>query len=141
MNLPPVLKVVGLLLISNSIMTLAWYGPLKFLQGRGLIPVIIISWSIALLEYAFVVPANRIGAVSLSGFQLKIIQEIVTLIVFIAFARLVLGEKLRWNYGVSFILIAAAAYFAFAFNDHQQSIDQEIQKKGPGPSQPSVDAK
>jgi hypothetical protein len=114
---PSLYKVAGLLLVSNLFMTFAWYGHLKFLHGRAIIPVILISWGIALFEYCFAVPANRLGSGSLSGFQLKIIQEIVTLTVFMGFARFVLGEKMRWNYAVSFALIAAAAWFAFAFRD------------------------
>ena len=115
MNTATLLKVGGLLLISNVFMTYAWYGHLKYLHGRPLLPVILISWGIALIEYCFAVPANRIGNGDFSGFQLKVIQEVVTLTVFIGFARLVLGEKFRWNHGVSFALLALAAWFAFAF--------------------------
>lgn len=114
---PVLWKVVAMLAVSNTFMTFAWYGHLKYLHGRALPLVILISWGIAFFEYCFAVPANRIGSEALSGFQLKIVQEIVTLTVFVGFARFVLGEKLRWNHGVSFLLIAAAAYFAFAFSD------------------------
>ena len=114
---PILWKVAGLLLVSNAFMTFAWYGHLKFLHDRPIVPVVLISWGIAFAEYCFAVPANRYGSTGLSGFQLKIVQEIVTLTVFIGFARLVLGEKMRWNHGVSFLLIAAAAWFAFAFKD------------------------
>lgn len=114
---PVLWKVAGLLLVSNLFMTFAWYGHLKYLHGKAIVPVILISWGIAFVEYCFAVPANRFGSATLSGFQLKIVQEIVTLTVFIGFARVVLGEKMRWNHGVSFLLIAAAAWFAFAFQD------------------------
>jgi uncharacterized protein (DUF486 family) len=110
-------KVAAMLLVSNTFMTFAWYGHLKYLHGRALLLVILIAWGIAFFEYCFAVPANRIGSAVLSGFQLKILQEIVTLTVFVGFARFVLGEKMRWNHGVSFLLIAAAAWFAFAFPD------------------------
>ena len=130
MNLPPILKVAALLLISNTFMTCAWYGHLKYLHDRPIFLVILISWGIALIEYTFAVPANRLGSATLSGFQLKIIQEVVTLIVFVIFAKLVLGEKLRWNYGVSFLLLAGAAYFAFAFGTPGGSVAQQLGQKG-----------
>ena len=126
MNLTPLLKVAVLLLISNTFMTCAWYGHLKYLHDRPIFWVILISWGIALIEYSFAVPANRLGSATLSGFQLKIIQEVVTLIVFVIFAKLVLGEKLRWNYGVSFLLLAGAAYFAFAFGTPGGSVAQQL---------------
>ncbi len=110
-----ILKTGSLLVLSNTFMTCAWYGHLKWLHNKPLIPVILISWGIAFFEYCLAVPANRIGSASLSGFQLKIIQEIITLTIFVIFARLVLNETMRWNHLVSFILIAGAAVFAFAF--------------------------
>jgi uncharacterized protein (DUF486 family) len=77
--------------------------------------VILIAWGIAFFEYCFQVPANRIGFKVLDGYQLKILQEIITLIVFVIFAKLVLGEDMKWNYVVSFAFLACAAYFAFGF--------------------------
>ena len=77
--------------------------------------MIFIAWGIAFFEYCFQVPANRIGFRVLDGYQLKILQEIITLLVFVVFAKLVLGEDLRWNYLVSFAFLAGAAFFAFAF--------------------------
>jgi uncharacterized protein (DUF486 family) len=75
--------------------------------------VILASWGIAFFEYLLMVPANRIGyANGMTGYQLKVMQEVITLGVFVAFAWLVLGEKLTWNYAVSFLLILAAVYFA-----------------------------
>ena len=103
------MKTVLLLACSNLFMTLAWYGHLKFkfLEGKSLVTVIFVSWGIAFFEYCLMVPANRGGYLSgeFTGYQLKIIQEAITLGVFALFAWLVLKEKLTWNYGVSFGLI------------------------------------
>jgi uncharacterized protein len=93
---------VFLLLISNTFMTFAWYGHLK----RR-------SMGMALGEYCFQVPANRIGYGRFNGYQLKIIQECITLLVFVVFAYFYLGEALRWNYAVSLVLVLAAVMFAF----------------------------
>lgn len=112
------MKTILLLTASNIFMTFAWYGQLKLqvFQGRSLAVVILMSWGIAFFEYCLMVPANRHGyATGMSGYQLKIAQEVITLLVFVAFAWLVLGEKLRWNYAVSFVLILGAVYFAVAF--------------------------
>lgn len=109
------MKTFLLLLASNLFMTFAWYGQLKlkFFEGRSLGFVILASWGIAFFEYLLMVPANRIGyANGMTGYQLKVMQEVITLGVFVAFAWLVLGEKLTWNYAVSFLLILAAVYFA-----------------------------
>lgn len=97
-------------------MTFAWYGHLKFLHDQPLWVTVLISWSIAFFEYCLMVPANRLGYHSFSGYQLKIMQEVITLTVFVGFAWLVLGEKLRWNYAVSLLFIALAVLFAFGFN-------------------------
>ena len=109
------MKTVLLLAISNLFMTLAWYGHLKYLRGSKwpLFAVILISWGIAFFEYCFQVPANRIGYTTFSATQLKILQEVISLVVFSFFALAVLGEKLRWNHGVSFLLLLGAVYFAF----------------------------
>jgi uncharacterized protein (DUF486 family) len=112
------MKTILLLTASNIFMTFAWYGQLKFkiFEGKPLWLVILMSWSIALLEYSFMVPANRLGyAGGFSAYQLKIIQEVVTLTVFVVFAWLFLQERLAWNYAVSFALILLAVVFAFAF--------------------------
>jgi uncharacterized protein (DUF486 family) len=113
------MKTILLLVASNIFMTLAWYGHLKFkfLEGKSLLTVILVSWGIAFFEYCLMVPANRGGYLSgeFSGYQLKIIQECVTLLVFVVFAWLVLKEKLTWNYAVSFALIVLAVWFATAF--------------------------
>ena len=113
------MKTVLLLVGSNIFMTLAWYGQLKFkwLEGKSLLFVILASWGIAFFEYCLMVPANRAGYFSggFSGYQLKIIQECITLVVFVGFAWLVLKEKITWNYAVSFALIVLALWFATAF--------------------------
>lgn len=93
-------------------MTAAWYGHLRF-RDVALWKVVLISWGIAFFEYCLQVPANRLGYGQFSAFQLKIIQEVITLAVFVAFAVLWLGERVRWNYGVALALILAAVYFAF----------------------------
>ena len=109
------MNTVLLLFCSNVFMTFAWYGHLKYGHGWPLWKAIGVSWAIALLEYCLAVPANRLGYSHFSGFQLKIIQECVTLVVFIGFAMWFLKEKLAWNYLVAFALIGLAAIFAFAF--------------------------
>ena len=106
------MRTILLLLGSNLFMTAAWYGHLKY-RSVALWKVILISWGIAFFEYCLQVPANRFGYGQFSAFQLKILQEVITLIVFIGFASLWLGERLRWNYGVALALILAAVYFAF----------------------------
>jgi len=106
------MKTVALLTISNTFMTFAWYGHLKY-KDVALWKVILISWSIAFFEYIFQVPANRIGHATFTAAQLKIIQEVITLVVFGVFSIYYLREQLKWNYIVSFILILGAVYFAF----------------------------
>ena len=108
------MRTILLLTVSNIFMTFAWYGHLKY-RDVPLFKVIVVSWMIAFFEYCFQVPGNRIGFKILDGYQLKILQEIITLVVFVVFAKLVLGEDLKWNYMVSFALLAGAAWFAFAF--------------------------
>jgi uncharacterized protein (DUF486 family) len=110
---------MGLLLLSNTFMTCAWYGHLKYLENRPLWLVILIAWGIAFFEYCFQVPANRIGFQALDGYQLKILQEIITLVVFVVFAKFVLGESMRWNHVVAFAFLAGAAFFAFAFKSEK----------------------
>ncbi|MEI9940582.1 MAG: DMT family protein [Pseudomonadota bacterium] len=106
------MRTILLLIGSNLFMTAAWYGHLKY-RGVALWKVILISWGIAFFEYCLQVPANRLGYGEFSAFQLKIIQEVITLVVFLGFATFWLGERLRWNYGVALALILAAVYFAF----------------------------
>ena len=102
-----------LLTISNTFMTLAWYGHLKF-PGKALWLVVLASWGIAFFEYWFVVPANRIGyAAGLNLAQLKIMQEVITLIVFAGFMVVVMGERLKWNHAAAFVCMIAAVAFVF----------------------------
>jgi uncharacterized protein (DUF486 family) len=109
------MSTILLLTFSNVFMTFAWYGHLKYGHDWPLWRAILVSWGIALLEYCLAVPANRLGYVEFSGFQLKIIQEVVTIVVFMAFAILYLKEKVAWNYLVAFAFLGVAAFFAFAF--------------------------
>lgn len=107
------LRTALLLLGSNLFMTLAWYGFLKE-KSIPLWKAILLSWGIAFFEYCLMIPANRHGYTNgMSGFQLKILQEIITLIIFTLFAVFYLREPFKWNYAVSFTLILGAVYFAF----------------------------
>jgi uncharacterized protein (DUF486 family) len=115
MTIPPHMipfMTVGLLLASNIFMTFAWYGHLKF-KATPLMIVILISWGIAFFEYCLQVPANRMGHGIFNAAQLKTIQEILTLVVFVVFSVFYLHEPIRWNYLVGFGLIIAAAFFIF----------------------------
>lgn len=103
---------VILLTISNVFMTIAWYGHLKF-KNSALWKVILISWLIAFVEYCFQVPANRFGHYQFSAAQLKIIQEVITLVVFAVFSILYLKEELKWNYVVGFCMLLGAVFFVF----------------------------
>ena len=103
---------IVLLTCSNVFMTFAWYGHLKF-KSKPLLLVILASWGIAFFEYVLQVPANRWGNSVYSASQLKIIQEVITLSVFVVFAIFYLGEKIRWNYVAAFVCIVAAVAFAF----------------------------
>lgn len=103
---------VILLTISNIFMTFAWYGHLKY-KSTALWVVILVSWGIALLEYCFQVPANRIGHEYFDAAQLKIMQEVITLVVFSVFSVTYLKENLKWNYIVGFLFIVLAVFFVF----------------------------
>jgi uncharacterized protein (DUF486 family) len=108
------LKTISLLVASNVFMTIAWYGHLKF-KEIPLWKAILVSWAIAFVEYCLMVPANRNGyAHGMSGFQLKMTQELITLIVFSVFAIFVLKEPFHWKYLVSFLFLLGAAYFMFS---------------------------
>jgi len=107
------MRTIGLLIASNIFMTFAWYGHLKQ-TGVPLWKAILASWAIAFFEYCLMVPANRLGYGSgFSGFQLKLTQEVITLVVFAVFAVFYLKEPLRWNYLVSFFFLLGAVYFMF----------------------------
>ncbi len=110
------MRTIACLLVSNCFMTYAWYGHLK--KGTAdtpLFKLILISWGIAFFEYLFMVPANnRFGLKEgYSPFQLKTIQEVISLVVFCLFALFFLKEPFRWNYAVAFVLIIGAVYFMF----------------------------
>src|ERR1043165_4402136 len=114
---------IGLLIISNIFMTLAWYGHLKFkqwgwLEKSGWFVIILVSWGLAFFEYCFQVPANKIGFKENGGpyslFQLKVIQEVITLTVFVLFARLFFSnEQLNYNHFIAAMLLVGAVFFAF----------------------------
>lgn len=107
------IKTILLLILSNIFMTIAWYGHLKE-KGMPLWKAIILSWFIAFFEYCLMVPANRLGYMNgVSGFQLKITQEVITLIVFTIFAVVYLKEPFQPKYLISFLFILGAVYFAF----------------------------
>ncbi|WP_116964295.1 DMT family protein [Fastidiosibacter lacustris] len=108
---PPILSIL-LLTASNIFMTFAWYGHLKF-KTAPLFIVILISWGIAFFEYCLQVPANRIGHGHFSAVELKTIQEVITLLVFMAFSVLYLGENIHWNHLAGFAFIALGAFFIF----------------------------
>lgn len=122
----PLLKslwTIGLLVLSNIFMTLAWYGHLRFKDfewGRslGLFAVILLSWGMAFFEYVLQVPANRIGHMSNGGpftlVQLKVIQEVITLVVFVVFSLVAFkNEALRWNHALAGLLLVAAVWLVF----------------------------
>ena len=107
------MRTVLLLIASNIFMTFAWYGHLKHTQ-TPLWQAILVSWGIALFEYMLMVPANRYGFENgMNGFQLKITQEVITLLVFSVFAVLYLKEPFHWKYLVSFGFLMGAVYFMF----------------------------
>ncbi|MCC6837259.1 MAG: DMT family protein [Bacteroidia bacterium] len=114
---------IVLLILSNTFMTFAWYGHLKFkemkwFENLGLISVVLISWGIALFEYFFQVPANRMGFRENGGpfslVELKVIQEAITLVVFVAFTLIFFkNEELKWNHLLGFVFLILAVYFIF----------------------------
>jgi len=107
------IRTIVLLLFSNIFMTIAWYGHLKN-NSLPLWKAIVISWGIAFFEYCLMVPANRIGYLNgVNAFQLKMTQEVITLIVFAVFAVLYLKEPFHWKYLVSFAFLLGAVYFMF----------------------------
>lgn len=114
---------VGLLVLSNTFMTIAWYGHLKFAEMKwfsklGLVSIVLISWGIALFEYFFQVPANRIGFKDHGGpfslIELKVLQEVITLVVFSIFTIVLFKtETFKWNHLIGFIFLILAVYFVF----------------------------
>ena len=108
----PFVAPILLLSVSNIFMTFAWYGQLKY-PSAPLWLLIPAGWGLALFEYCLAVPANKIGHQVYSAAQLKTMQEVITLLVFAIFSVTYLGEALRWNHIVAFVLICLAAFFAF----------------------------
>ncbi|MFP8967377.1 DMT family protein [Pokkaliibacter sp. CJK22405] len=109
----PVFSTVGLLMLSNVFMTFAWYAHLKNLADKPWILAVVISWSIAFFEYLLQVPANRIGHEVMTVGQLKILQEIITLTIFVPFTVFYLKEKLTWDYLWAGLCMLGAVYFMF----------------------------
>jgi uncharacterized protein (DUF486 family) len=106
---------IVLLTFSNLFMTFAWYGHLKY-KEKPLLFVILTSWGVAFFEYVLQVPANRWGSNVYSPAQLKIMQEVITLLVFCGFAVVYLNEKIRWNHIAAFVCVLGAVAFAFLPN-------------------------
>ncbi len=108
----PQIAPIIMLVASNVFMTFAWYGHLKF-KSTPLLIAIVVSWGIAFVEYCLAVPANRIGSAAYSTAQLKTMQEVITLCVFVVFSTFFLREQLGWNHLIGFALITAGAAFVF----------------------------
>ncbi|MFZ6749784.1 DMT family protein [Undibacterium sp. Ren11W] len=113
MQIPIILQTTGLLILSNVFMTVAWYGHLKNLSGKAWWIAALISWGIALFEYLLQVPANRIGYTQYSLAQLKILQEALTLLVFVPFAMLYMDQPFKLDYVWAGLCLIAAVYFIF----------------------------
>lgn len=111
--MPVVLQTVLLLILSNVFMTYAWYGHLKSLEHKPIYIAVLVSWGIALFEYIAQVPANRIGHTQLTVGQLKIIQEVITLSVFVPFSFFFMHEPLKLNYLWAGLCLCGAVYFVF----------------------------
>jgi len=107
------MKTIVLLFASNIFMTFAWYGHLRNMQHKPLVLAVLVSWGVAFFEYALQVPANRIGYQTFSLGQLKIMQEIITMIVFAGFAFWYMDRPLSWNYLYAGLCMVGAAFFIF----------------------------
>ncbi len=112
-SLPPIVTTVLLLSASNVFMTIAWYGHLKHLNTAPWWIAALVSWGIALFEYLLQVPANRIGYTALTLPQLKILQEVITLAVFVPFAVFVMGQPVKMNFVYAGLCLVGAVYFVF----------------------------
>ncbi len=113
MQIPVIVQTVGLLTLSNVFMTVAWYGHLKSLSGKAWYIAALVSWSIALFEYLLQVPANRIGYTQYSLAQLKIMQEAITLTVFVPFAMFYMNQPFKLDYVWAGLCLVGAVYFIF----------------------------
>ncbi len=110
----PIAQMIGLLTLSNVFMTFAWYSHLKNLADKPWYIAAVVSWGIAFFEYMLQVPANRIGFTAMNIGQLKILQEVITLIVFIPFAVYYMGQPLKLNYLWAALCMCGAVYFVFS---------------------------
>lgn len=128
-----VFRTVVLLIISNTFMTFAWYAHLKNLNNQSWLIAALASWGIALFEYLFQVPANRIGYSALSLPQLKIIQEVITLAVFVPFAIFYMRQSWSWNFLWAGLCLLGAVFFMF-----RESTDLKAEQQGSGYSPPAV---
>ena len=113
MQIPIIVQTTGLLILSNIFMTIAWYGHLKNLQSKAWYVAALISWGIALFEYLLQVPANRIGNTQYSLAQLKILQEAITLTVFVPFAMFYMDQPFKLDYVWAGLCLVGAVYFIF----------------------------
>lgn len=113
MQIPVFVQTAGLLVLSNVFMTFAWYGHLKNMSGRAWYVAALVSWGIALFEYLLQVPANRIGATQYSLAQLKIMQEAITLTVFVPFAMFYMNQPFKLDYVWAALCLVGAVYFIF----------------------------
>jgi uncharacterized protein len=111
--MPPSVQTIALLIASNIFMTFAWYAHLRNLAGRPWYIAALVSWGIALFEYLLQVPANRIGFTTMSLAQLKILQEVITLSVFVPFAIFYMRQGLDWNFLWAALCLLGAVYFMF----------------------------
>lgn len=112
-RVPPIVWTIVLLTISNVFMTFAWYGHLKNFKSKPWVIAALVSWGIAFFEYMFQVPANRIGSESMNLSQLKILQEVITLTVFVPFAMLYMGQPFRWDFVWAGLCLVGAVFFIF----------------------------
>lgn len=113
MSISPLIQTIGLLIASNVFMTFAWYAHLKNQSAKPLLAAILTSWGLAFFEYTLQVPANRIGHGQMSLGQLKVLQEVITLAVFVPFAWLYMKEPVRLNYLWAALCMCGAVYFMF----------------------------
>ena len=111
--MPVLVKTVCLLILSNIFMTFAWYGHLKSLKAKPWLVAVFVSWGIAFFEYLLQVPANRIGSSAYTVGQLKIVQEVITLSVFVPFAVLYMKEPFKLDYVWAGLCLCGAVYFIF----------------------------
>ncbi len=107
------MQTILLLIASNVFMTFAWYGHLKFANHRPLVFAILASWGLAFFEYCLQVPANRIGYGHFDLAQLKVVQEVITLVIFAGFAVLYMGQSFRWNHALAALCLVAAVFLVF----------------------------